>query len=143
LQRVLGDGKYRQKLLGVLSVQVVLALVFGFAGGLLNPAAKGSSRAVMAILTGWSLGLLALGYWQKTRLVRYALPVVWITTVFSGLAVLSLYGSGLALFTIPVALFFSHLKVLSVQGREKVVLPLFLNLLLSGVISSFVVSAGF
>jgi hypothetical protein len=50
------------------------------------------------------MGMLALGYWHKTRLVTYALPVIWITTVLSGLAVLSLYGSGLALFALPIAL---------------------------------------
>jgi hypothetical protein len=137
-----GDQLYQTQLVGVLAIVVFVTLVVGFFGVKQSSTNRYSSWAVIAILSVWSLGILTLLLLVKSRLIKYAMTIVWILTVISGLAVLSLYGFWVALLTIPVSLFFGYIKLQSDANKKGVVLPIVLNLFLCGVITSFSVSAG-
>jgi hypothetical protein len=137
-----GDQLYQTQLTGVLAIVVFVTLVVGFFGVKQSPTNRYSSLAVIAILSVWSLGIITLLLLVKSHLIKYATTIAWVLTVISGLAVLSLYGFWVALFTIPVSLFFGYIQLQSAADKSGVVLPIVLNLFLCGVITSFSVSAG-
>jgi len=58
LKMVIGDGLFQTKLTGFLSIIILLTLVFGFCGILINPRNKYSSFAIVSILSVWSFGIL-------------------------------------------------------------------------------------
>lgn len=142
LQSNIGNGLYKKQLYGVFSIFILIILVSGFMGLYQNNENKYSSWAVVSMLSIWSLGILTLGLLVKKHLVKYSIYIIWILTVLSGLAILSLYGTFLAYFTIPVALFFGYSKLKADQESKGIMIPIVLNLILCGVLSSFIVSTG-
>ena len=138
----IGDGLYQKQLIGILSILFGLMLVASFFGVSESSTNKYSSWIVVSILTVWSLGILTLGLLLQTYLVKYSKGVVWTLTVISGLAIWSLYGAWLAIFIIPVSLFFGYIKLKLDRDRKEIVIPIALNLIYCGVLISFIVSAG-
>jgi hypothetical protein len=137
-----GDQLYLTQLTGILAIVIFVTLIVGFFGVKQSSANRYSSWAIIVVLSVWSLGILYIVLLLKSYLIKYAMTITWILTVISGLAVLSLYGFWLALFTIPVSLFFGYIKLQSDTDKRGVMLPIVLNLFLCGVITSFSVSAG-
>ncbi|HYG38582.1 MAG TPA: WD40 repeat domain-containing protein [Cytophagales bacterium] len=142
LKTNLGDGLYQKQLLGVLSIIFVATLVVGFFGVNQSNDNKYSSLVIISILSAWSLGILTLGLFAKKHLVKYSTVIIWILTVISGLAILSLYGAWLSLFFIPVSLFFGFIKLQLDREKKEIMIPIIINLFLCGVFASFIVSAG-
>jgi WD40 repeat protein len=138
----IGDGLYKKQLLGVFSILCLMILVSGFLGVYQTNENKYSSWAVILMLSIWSLGILTLGLFIKKQLVRYSMTIIWILTVLSGLAVLSLYGSWLAVYIIPISLFLGYIKLKTDRENKRIVIPIVINLILCGVLTSFIVSAG-
>jgi WD40 repeat protein len=142
LKSNVGDGLYRKQLNGVIAILCLVTLVSGFLGMYQSNENKYSYWAVMSILTVWSLGILALGLFFKSFLARYSTAIIWVLTVISGLAVLSLYGAMLAVYIIPISLFLGYVKLRTDYKDKRIVIPIFLNLIMCGVLTSFIVSAG-
>jgi hypothetical protein len=142
LTNVLGDQLYKTQLYGILAIVIVMTLVVGFFGVDQSSANKYSSWAVISILSIWSLGVLTLALLIKSHLLRYATIIAWILAVISGLAVLSLYYFWVAILILPFSLFFGYLKLKSDRQKSGIMLAIALDLLLCGIIASFVVSAG-
>jgi hypothetical protein len=74
------------------------------------------------------LGFGLVLYFFKTTLSKFAIPIIWTTSIFSGLFFLSVYGSWLAIFTIPVSLLFCLIKMTTSNDRTKIYFPLIINL---------------
>lgn len=138
----IGDGLYRKQLAGILSILFGLTLAASFWGVYENSTNKYSSWIIISILSIWSLGILTLGLLLKTHLVKYSRGIVWTLTVISGLAIWSLYGAWLAIYIIPVSLFFGYLKLKLYTDKKGIMIPVALNLIYCGVLISFIVSAG-
>lgn len=142
LKSNIGDGLYKKKLFGVLSILCLMILISGFLGVFQNNESKYSSWAVMLILSIWSLGILTLGFFIKKHLVKYSITITWILTVLSGLFILSLYGSWLAVYIIPISLFFGYIKLRTYPENKAIAIPVALNLIFCGILTSFIVSGG-
>ena len=142
LKMVLGDGLFQAKLNGLLSITILLTLIAGFWALTKSIENKISSYILLSILTFWSLGFGLVLYFFKTTLSKFAIPIIWTTSIFSGLFFLSVYGSWLAIFTIPISLLFCLIKMTSSNDRTKIYFPLIINLVFCGIICSFVTSAG-
>jgi WD40 repeat protein len=142
LKSNIGDGLYQKQLVGILSILFGLTLAASFFGVSKSSTNKYSSWIVISILTVWSFGILTLGLHLQTRLVKYSKVVVWTLTVISGLAIWSLYGAWLAIYIIPVSLFFGYIKLKLDRDSKEITIPIALNLIYCGVLISFVVSAG-
>lgn len=138
----IGDGLYRKQLAGILSILFGLTLAASFYGVFESRTNKYSSWTIVSILTVWSLGLVTLGLLLQTRLVKYSKGIIWTLTVISGLAIWSLYGAWLAIYIIPISLFFGYIKLKLDSDKKRVIIPIALNLIYCGVLISFVVSAG-
>jgi WD40 repeat protein len=138
----IGDGLYRKQLAGILSILFGLTLAVSFWGVYENSTNKYSSWIIISILSIWSLGILTLGLLLKTRLVKYSKVIVWTLTVISGLAIWSLYGAWLAIYIIPISLFFGYLKLKLDSDKKGIMIAVALNVIYCGVLISFIVSAG-
>lgn len=133
---------YRKELDGMLSILVLLTLTTSFFAISKSPTSKYASWAIVSILTVWSVGILSLGLFVKARLAKYSIPVAWTLTVISGLAILSLYGSWLTFYLIPISLFFGYIKLKVDSNKKWIMIPIVLNLIFCSVLASFIVSAG-
>lgn len=142
LESNLGDGLYKQQLLGILSLLIVISLSIGFFGVFQDSTNRYSNSIIMLVLTIWTCGLFLITLFIKEQLSNSATKITWIFTILSGLFVLSLYGSWLAIFTIPISLSMGYLRLKCIPNSKGVMIPIILNLVLVGIISSFVVSAG-
>jgi WD40 repeat protein len=142
LKSNIGDGLYKKQLVGILSILFGLTLAASFFSVSESSTNRYSPWIIVSILTVWSLGILTLLLLLQTRLVKYSKAFVWILTVTSGLAILSLYGAWLAIYIIPVSLFFGYIKLKLDRDRKEIAIPIALNLIYCGVLISFVVSAG-
>lgn len=142
LANVLGEQSYKTQLYGILAIVIVATLVAGFLGVNQSSANKYSSWAIILVLSIWSLGVLTLALLIKSHLLRRATIVAWILTGISGLAVLSLYFFWVAILIMPFSLFFGYLKLKFDRQESGIRLSIVLNLVLCGIIASFVVSAG-
>jgi WD40 repeat protein len=142
LKMLLGDGSFRAKLNGVLSILILLTLISAFWVLFKGEERKFSSFAILSTLTVWSFGIFLGLYFAKSRLVRFAPFISWTATILSGLLILSLWFSAFSIFTIPVALFFCYIQLLSENPKQSVYLPLVLNIIFCGVLCSFISSAG-
>ena len=142
LKSNIGDGLYEKQIYGLFSLLSLMILISGFLGIYQNKENKYSSWAVMSIITIWSFGILTLGLLVKKHLAKFSMYITWTLTVLGGLAILSLYFSWFAFFTIPIALFFGYIKLKADQESQRIMIPVVLNLILCGVLSSFIVSAG-
>ncbi len=141
LKMVIGDGVYQTKLTGLLSIIILLNLVCGFLGILINSQNKYSSVAIVSILSVWSLGILLLLFFIKSHLVKYATAISWIMTVISTFFFLTLYGAMLSLYTLPVGLFAGYMQIMYDREKKGTYIPVVINLILCGVICSFIVRA--
>jgi WD40 repeat protein len=142
LKMVVGDGLFQSKLYGLLSISILLTLIAGFWALTKNIENKISTYILLSILTVWSLGFGLVSYFFKTTLSKFAIPIIWTTSIFSGLFFLSVYGSWLTIFTIPVSLLFCFIKMTTSNDRTKIYFPLIINLVFCGILCSFVTSAG-
>ncbi len=142
LKMIVGDGLFQSKLYGLLSIAVLLTLIVGFCALAENMENKVSSYILLSILAVWSLGLGLVLYFFRKALSKLAMPIVWTTTIFSGLFLLAAYTSWLTIFTVPVSLLFCLVKMTSSNDRENIYLPLIANLVICGILCSFVLSAG-
>jgi WD40 repeat protein len=142
LKMVIGDGLFQSKLYGLLSISILLTLIVGFWVLSKSTENKLSSYILISILVFLSLGIGLILYLNKTKLTKYVLPIIWTTTVFSGLCFLSVWFSLLSLFTIPIALLFCFIGLITNKNKEKIFLPLKINLVFCGIICSFIISAG-
>jgi WD40 repeat protein len=138
----IGDGLYRKQLTGILSILFGLTLAASFWGVYESTTNKYSSWIIVSILSVWSLGILTLALLLQTRLVKYSKGIVWTLTVISGLAIWSLYGAWLAIYIIPISLFFGYLKLKLDSDKKGITIPVALNLIYCAVLISFIVSAG-
>jgi WD40 repeat protein len=138
----IGDGLYRKQLVGIISILFGLTLAFSFLSVNESSTNKYSSWIIVSILSVWSLGILTLGLLLQTRLLKYSKAIVWTLTVISGLAIWSLYGAWLAIFIIPISLFFGYIKLKLDSDKKGIMIPIALNLIFCGILISFVVSAG-
>lgn len=142
LKMVVGDGLFQSKLNKLLSISILLTLIAGFWALIKSAENKLSSYILLSILTFWSLGIGLVIYFYKSTLTKYATPIIWTTTVFSGLFFLSVYGSWLAIFTIPISLLFCYIKMITTNDKKIIYLPLIINLVFCGILCSFVTSTG-
>ncbi len=142
LQMIVGNGLLKAKLKGLLSASILLTLIAGFWALAKNTENKLSSYILLSILTCWSLGIGLILYFSKSTSTKYATPIIWTTTVLSGLFFLSVWFSWLSLFTLPISLLFCYIKMLTNNDKKKVYIPLIVNLAFCGILCSFVTSAG-
>ena len=142
LHMILGDGLYQAKLNGLLSISILLTLIAGFGALTKNTENKLSSNILLSILTCWSLGIGLVLYFYKSTMSKYATPIIWTTTVLSGLFFFSVWFSWLALFTVPISLLFCYIKMTTINDKTKIYFPLIINLVFCGILCSFVTSAG-
>jgi len=142
LKMIVGDGLFQSKLNGLLSIFILLTLIAGFWTLTTSTENKLSSYTLLSILTIWSFGVGLVLHIFKSSLIKYATPIIWITTALSGLFFLSIWFSWLALFTIPIALLFCYIKMTTNNEKERIYIPLMINLLFCGILCSFVVSTG-
>lgn len=142
LKMVVGDGLFQSKLNGLLSISILLTLIAGFWSLTKSIENKISSYILLSILTIWSLGFGLVLYYYKSISTKYATPIIWTTTVFSGLFFLSVWFSWLALFTVPISLLFCYIKMITNNDKSRVYIPLIINLIFCGILCSFVTSAG-
>jgi WD40 repeat protein len=142
LKMVLGDGLFQAKLNGLLSISILMTLIAGFWALTRNTDNKISSYILLSILTCWSLGIGLVVYFYKTTLTKYATPMIWTTTVLSGLFFFSVWFSLLTLFTVPISLLFCYIKMITHSDKSKIYIPLIINLFFCGILCSFVTSAG-
>jgi WD40 repeat protein len=142
LKMVLGDGLFQAKLNGLLSISILMTLIAGFWALTRNTDNKISSYILLSILTCWSLGIGLVVYFYKTTLTKYATPMIWTTTVLSGLFFFSVWFSWLTLFTVPISLLFCYIKMITHSDKSKIYIPLIINLFFCGILCSFVTSAG-
>lgn len=142
LKMVVGDGLFQSKLNGLLSISILLTLIAGFCALTKSTENKLSSYILLSILTLWSLGIGLVLYFFKSTMSKYATLIIWSTTVFSGLFLLSLWFSWLALFTIPISLLFCYFKMITNNDKRRIYFPLIINLVFCGIFCSFVTFAG-
>ncbi len=142
LHMILGDGLFQAKLNGLLSISILLTLIAGFWALTKNAESKLSSYILLSILTCWSLGIGLVVYFYKSTMSKYATPIIWTTTVLSGLFFFSVWFSWLALFTVPISLLFCYIKMTTINDKTKIYFPLIINLVFCGILCSFVTSAG-
>lgn len=142
LESNLGDGLYKKQLLGILSLLIVIVLSVSFIGVYQDNKSKYSNWGIKFILTLWTIGILLIILPFKDYLSKTSIKITWVFTILSGLFVLSLYGSWLAIFTIPISLSMGYIKLKTAPRNQEAFIPVILNLILVGIISSFVVSAG-
>jgi WD40 repeat protein len=142
LKMVLGDGLFQAKLNGLLSITILLTLIAGFLGVIKSIDNKISSYIILSILTVWSLGIGLVLYFYKSTLTKYTTPIIWTTTVLSGLLFFLVWFSWLALLTVPISLLFCYIKIITNNDKSKIYIPLIINLVFCGILCSFVTSAG-
>jgi WD40 repeat protein len=142
LKMVVGDGSFQAKLNGLLAILMLLTLLSGFWVMAKSTAHKHSSFAILSILTVWSLGIFLVLNFFKSTLSRFSIAISWISTVISGLLFLSVWFGWLAIFTVPIALFFCYIRLLSDKDKKGVYLPLMINLAFCGILCSYIISAG-
>ena len=142
LEMILGDGLFLAKLNGFLSISILLTLTSGFWALTNNGENKISSYILLSILTIWSLGIGLILNFLKLKLTKYSTPIIWTTTVFSGLFLLSGYGSWLAILTIPITLLFCYIKMTTNYVSKKIYLALVINLVFCGICCLFITSLG-
>jgi WD40 repeat protein len=142
LDMIVGDGLFQAKLNGLLSISILLTLIAGFGALTKNTENKLSSYILLSILSCWSLGIGLVVYFYKSTLTKYATPIIWTTTVLSGLFFFSVWFSWLALFTVPISLLFCYIKMTTSNDKTKIYFPLIINLVFCGILCSFVTSAG-
>jgi WD40 repeat protein len=142
LKMVVGDGLFQIKLKGFLSISILLTLIAGFWALIKSTENKLSSYILLSMLTLWSLGIGLVLYFFKSSLSKFATPIAWTTTVLSGLFLLSVWYSGLAIFTIPITLIFCYTTIITDNDNKKIYFPLIINLLFCIILCSFVTSAG-
>lgn len=141
LKMVVGDGSFQAKLNGLLAVLLLLTLLSSFWVMTKSSANKLSSFATLSILTVWSCGILLVLYFFKSKLSRFSSAISWIATVISGLFFLSVWFGWLAIFTVPIALFFCHIRLLSDKDKQWIYLALMINLAFCGILCSYIISA--
>jgi WD40 repeat protein len=142
LKMVVGDGLFQSKLKGLLSISILLTIIACFWALTKSTENKFSFYILLSILTLWSLGIVLVLYSFKSSLSKYAKPIIGTTTVLSGLFFLSVWFSWLAIFTIPIALIFCYITMITHNDKKKIYFPLIINLLFCGILCSFVISAG-
>ena len=142
LKMVLGDGLFQAKLNGLLSITILLTLIAGFWGVIKSIENKISSYIILSILTVWTLGIGLVLYFYKSTLTKYTTPIIWTTTVLSGLLFFLVWFSWLALLTVPISLLFCYIKIITNNNKIKTYIPLIINLVFCGILCSFVTSAG-
>ena len=142
LKMVVGDGLFRSKLNGILSISILFTLIVSFWMLTKSTENKLSSYIILSILTIWSFGIGLVLYFFKSTLTKYATPIVWTLTAFSGLFIMSVWFSWFAIFTIPIALLLCYIKMITDDSKKKIYLPLIINLLFCGILCSFVISTG-
>lgn len=142
LHMILGDGLFQAKLNGLLSISILLTLIAGFWALTKNTENKLSSYILLSILSCWSLGIGLVVYFYKSTLTKYATPIIWTTTVVSGLFFFSVWFSWLALFTVPISLLFCYIKMITHSDKNKIYIPPIINLVFCGILCSFITSAG-
>ncbi len=117
LQSSFGDGQLRSKTIKLIIILILLSLVVGFWAIIKSKENKLSSKIVLLILTVWSFGLGVFIVAFREFFTKYALPLVWLTTLISGIFLILLYFSFFALFTIPITLLFCYI-LLANSNRE-------------------------
>ncbi len=142
LKMIVGNGLFKSKLNGLLSISILLTLIAGFWALTKSIDNKISSYILLSILAIWSLGFGLVLYYYKSISTKYATPIIWTTTVFSGLFFLSVYFSWLAIFTVPISLLFCYIKMITNNNKSSVYIPLLINLVFCGILCSFVISTG-
>ncbi len=142
LDMIVGDGLFQSKLNGLLSISILLTLVAGFWALTKSIENKISSYIILSILTVWSIGFGLVVYFYKSTMSKYATPIIWTTTVLSGLFFFSVWFSWLALFTVPISLLFCYIKMITHSDKNKIYIPLIINLVFCGILCSFITSAG-
>ena len=142
LKRVTGDGLFQAKLNGLLSISVLLTLIAGFWALTKSSQNNLPSYILLFILTLWSLGMGIVLYFFKSKSAKFATPIIWTTTVLSGIFFFLIWFSWLAIFTIPVALLFCYFKLIASDDKQKIYFPLIINLIFCRILCSFVISSG-
>ncbi len=142
LKMVLGDGLFQAKLNGLLSISILMTLIVSFWALTKNTDNKISSYILLSILTCWSVGIGWVLFFYTSSLTKYATPIIWTTTVLSGLFFFSVWFSWLALFTLPISLLFCYIKMITNNNKSKIYILLIINLVFCGILSSYVTSAG-
>lgn len=138
LKMTVGNGLFQSKLNGLLSISIFLTLIAGFWALTKSTESKLSTYILLVILTFWSLGIGIVLYFYKSKLTKYATPIIWTTTLLSGLFFMSIWLSWFAVFTIPIALLFCNIKMITNNHKTKIYFPLIINLIFCGILCSFV-----
>jgi WD40 repeat protein len=138
LKMVIGNGLFQAKLNGLLALLILLTLISGFWVIAKSSQNTFSSFTIGSILTVWSVGLFLLLNLFKSKLAKVSTAVSWTATIISTLFFLSSWFAWLAIFTIPIALIFCYIKLISAENKRGIYLALGINLLYCGVCSYFV-----
>jgi WD40 repeat protein len=139
LIKTIGGGKFLSGLVVLQSSLLLLALIWSFAVVLRLRDHRFSSFVIMAILAAWSAGLTVVLYFFRDRLEKIVSPSLWTATILSLLFFVSVYYSWLALFTVPVALFFGWVGVKDSKSKVSSYILVLINLLYCLALWSFTI----
>jgi WD40 repeat protein len=117
LIRKMGDGSYFSTLIRLLISTGLLSLIWSFAVVMIVPGARNSLVVVKSLLSVWSIGFFLILYYFRRKLEKIALPVLWVVSLLTFLFFISVWFIPLVLITIPAALCFGFISILS-SGRK-------------------------
>ena len=109
----LGDGVFKLKLYGVLSMVLCLTLIACFRSISINKENKISAYILLTILSISTLGFALLLHLIKNFIVKYTLPFIWITTALAFILLISIYGVWLAAYIIPFTLALCYVRIIT------------------------------
>ncbi|MBE8715343.1 hypothetical protein C4F49_16845 [Sphingobacterium sp. KB22] len=119
-----------------------MTLIAGFSALSISTDHKISSSILLAMLTVWSFGLGLVLYFFKTAISRFAMPIIWATTLLSTIFLISNYGRWLAIYSIPISLLFCYFRMTSGNPKNTCYLPLIINLFYCGILCLFCLKMG-
>lgn len=123
-----GAGELANKIISVFFLIVVLTLVFGFCGILVDSDSKFSSFVIIAILSVWTFGILIPFYYLRSSFTKYTITISWCTTAITLFLLLTIYGAFWALYILPFGLFCGYQQIKYGDEKYRVIISVILNL---------------
>jgi WD40 repeat protein len=136
LEASLGDGVYEADISLFLAVVMLLKLMSAFYAIGNSTANRFSSLAIISILSTWSCGIFLICYFLKSYLKKAASIVTWVFTSFTCLFFVSVYGAWLSIFTIPLALTFGYIQLVTAKATPGTSIAILANLFFIGLLCS-------
>jgi WD40 repeat protein len=130
----LGDGGFEADFSSFLAVIILLTLISAFFAIRNSTANIFSSVAIFSILSIWSCGIFLICYFLKSYLKNAASVIMWIFTSFTCLFFVSVYGAWLSLFTIPIALTFGYIQIVTAKATSGTSIAILANLFFIGLL---------